>query len=74
MKTKIIITILLFIFGILGFSQKQNTVDSLKNELKAVEADSNKVKILNDLAYRYAQEQNDSAFYFAMKHYNFQKK
>ena len=64
MKTKIIITILLFIFGILGFSQKQNTVDSLKNELKAVEADSNKVKILNDLAYRYAQEQNDSAFLF----------
>ena len=59
---KIALTTLLFVL-VFGFAQNK-TVDSLKLVLKTTKQDTNRVNILNELAFAYAQNNQETALDF----------
>ena len=73
-KKILIILILLFTVNLTVFSQDKKKIDSLLNKLKIAKEDTNKVNLLNNLAYYYSKPNPDSAFLLGEEAFSLSKK
>lgn len=65
MNKKIIINVVFFILNSIIYSQSDNVIDSLKQELKKATSEKNKIELLNELSWELSPIDFENAFLYA---------